>query len=207
MKKVIALTFLLTFFIASSAIAKDVRHEDIMSKNLQAITEIENYLNNIKTYETSFIQSDTSGNMSEGHFYLSRPGKMRVEYTLPSDIIIHVNNELLIYYDVELDEIQHIKTESTPASFLTRENFSFNDKDVEIVDFQENENVYSITIRRTENPEMGEFTFVLKRNPLELKKLIVGSSVDDAIAVIFTDIKLNKPIKNSVFTFKDPRLP
>ena len=44
------------------------------------LSQIELYLNNIKNLSAKFVQETSDGNIAEGKFFLSRPGKMRIEY-------------------------------------------------------------------------------------------------------------------------------
>ena len=109
----------------------------------QELSQIESFLNNIKDLNCKFIQN-SNGSVVEGKFYLSRnknsSGKMRVEYLAEPKVLIVVNGTILSYYDVELDEISKLSTNTTPASFLTRPNISFSAKDFEITNITKNNN-------------------------------------------------------------------
>ena len=99
-----------------------IDNKDYLSNYAKDISAIEYYLNNIKNISAKFNQITSSGAISSGKFYLSRPGKMRVEYDDQPPIVIIVNKAVLTYYDKELDEESNLRTNNTPASFLTRKN-------------------------------------------------------------------------------------
>jgi outer membrane lipoprotein-sorting protein len=44
------------------------------------ITRVEKYLNELLTLKSRFLQATSTGDFSEGTFYLSRPGKMRIVF-------------------------------------------------------------------------------------------------------------------------------
>ena len=82
----------------------------------KGLVDIENYLNSIKYIKANFIQDDkTNSQLAEGIFYISRPGKLRLDYTNPFEASLYTNNSLTIYYDKELDEINKIKNSSKPT--------------------------------------------------------------------------------------------
>ncbi|MEE8270591.1 MAG: outer membrane lipoprotein carrier protein LolA, partial [Alphaproteobacteria bacterium] len=48
-----------------------------------AIRRIETYLNGLSTVQARFTQISEVGGVAQGTFYLSRPGRMRIEYDPP----------------------------------------------------------------------------------------------------------------------------
>ena len=113
----VAFYFASCFAYAVQATAEKI---NFLERHQQDLTQIESYLNNIKTLSAKFIQESSDGNTSEGKFFLSRPGKMRVEYSGQPKTLIIVNGSVLAYQDIELDETSYLSTNTTPASFLTR---------------------------------------------------------------------------------------
>ena len=49
-------------------------------------------------------QESSDENVATGKFYLMRPGKMRIEYDQPLEILIIVNGKVLTYQDLELEK-------------------------------------------------------------------------------------------------------
>jgi len=52
------------------------------------LTRISNYLNGISTMEGHFVQVGHDGELSEGTFYLRRPGRIRFEYRPPNPALV-----------------------------------------------------------------------------------------------------------------------
>ena len=111
--------FLLAIFLFCISLNQSLAqtHQDFLNRNKSDLTQIENYLNNIKFLNASFIQESSTGEISKGKFLLSRPGKMRVEYDKPTPLLIIANGSVLAYTDLELEETSYLSTNSTPASF------------------------------------------------------------------------------------------
>jgi outer membrane lipoprotein-sorting protein len=165
------------------------------------LRQIETYLNNIKNLSAKFIQISEGGKV-EGKFFLSRPGKMRVEYLAEPKVLIVVNGSILSYYDVELDEISRLSTNTTPASFLTRQNISFDAKDVEVTDFVKSENEIKVSVMKKNRKEAGEFSLIFKRNPLEFVRMEVKNDLNQIITVKLSNIDFVSQIPNQMFVLK-----
>jgi len=173
-----------------------------VNKHLDEIKIIENYLNNIKNLSAKFIQESHNKNIVEGKFLLSRPGKMRIEYLAKPKIVIIVNGSVLSYYDTELDEISFIRTNTTPASFLTRKNISFLAKDVEIKSFYNSKNYLKISVEKKNHKESGEFSLIFSKNPIRFEKMEVKNDLDQVTTITLYDIDLKSNIKDSNFITK-----
>ena len=191
-------------FSLSFAVAKD------FNKQYSAeLLRIENYLNNIKNLSADFIQ-ESEGSLVEGKFYLARnkesSGKMRIEYSSSPKILIVVNGSVLSYYDVELDEISHLSTNKTPASFLTRPNISFSAKDVKITNVIKSANEIKVSVMKKNRKEAGEFSLIFKRNPLKFTRMEVKNDLDQIVGVSLSNIDFGKDLPNKLFILKTNNL-
>lgn len=166
------------------------------------LAEIENYLNNIKNLSASFIQESFDGSISEGNFFLSRPGKMRIEYVANPKVLIIVNGSVLSYTDTELEETSYISTNTTPASFLTRKNISFSAKDVEITNISTKSNSINVSITKKNRKEAGEFTLTFSKNPLRFTKMEVKNDLNENVKITLGNINFDKKLSDSLFIVK-----
>lgn len=166
------------------------------------LTQIESYLNNIKNISADFTQQSESGTVA-GKFYLARnsetAGKMRVEYLAEPKIVIVVNGAVLSYFDVELDEISHLSTNTTPASFLTRPNISFAAKDIEVTKVEKEPNQISISLVKKNRKDAGEFTLIFDLNPLRFIKMKVKNDLEQIVTVTLSNIDFKSTIPNKNF--------
>ena len=201
--------FILTtlLFLASFDQSTASSGQDFFNKNRDDLTKIENYLNNIKFLNATFTQETSNGNTSSGKFLLSRPGKMRVEYDKPSPLLIIANGSVLAYTDLELEETSYLSTNSTPASFLTRKNFSFSAKDIEIVNFEKTTDSIKVAIVKKNKKEAGVFGLIFKTNPMKFIKMEVKNDLDETTKVSFVSAKFGEEIDDKVFVIKNKNLP
>ena len=209
MLRIIILTILLIINYQQS-FAKNQQNQKQVNWLVQNKVDLnlnENYLNNIKFLEIDFIQSASNGDIINGKLFLSRPGKMRVEYEHPAPALIVVNGNVLAYTDLELDETSYLTTNSTPASFLTRPNFSFAARDVEIIDFSKSDNLIKVSIMKKNKKEAGEFSLIFTTNPLKFIEMEVKNDMNEITKVSFVATKLNSKIDNKLFVIKNKNLP
>lgn len=152
------------------------------------LQRISTYLNSIRTLQSRFLQVSSTGEYAEGQFYLSRPGRVRIEYDPPNPVLIVSGGELLTYYDKELEQASHIAVENTPAAFLLSKEIAFDPEKIVVKGIREEENVISLTVAKTEDPLGGSLTLVFNAKPLTLRKW----TVTDAQGIV-TDLALTGP--------------
>lgn len=178
----------------------------IANENSEILNNVEKYLNNIKYFKANFIQDNKDNSeLSEGIFYLSRPGKLRIDYLNPFEASLYTNNQTTTYYDKELDEITTIKTSKTPLHFLLNENITFKDNSFKIVDIENKKENVMISFIENKKEDQGKLILNFKKNPLILSSIKLITEDKQEIEMSLFDIS-NLPIKNSTFNFINPRM-
>ena len=84
--------------------------------NTEDKTIILKHLNSLKDFSASFIQNDGE-NLSEGKVYIGKK-RVRIEYFLPTEILIILDENKAMYYNYELDEDEFFNPQNTNAWFL-----------------------------------------------------------------------------------------
>ena len=180
---------------------------DFLSTYKTDLEAVESYLNSISNFSAKFVQK-SSGGIVEGKFYLSRPGKMRVEYLNEPKILIVVNGSVLSYKDIELDEVSNISTNTTPASFLTRPNISFAAKDVEITNVVKTDESITISLIKKNRTEAGEFTLTFKTSPaLGFAKMQVTNDLGEVTSITLRDVTFPESLSDNLFVIRNKNLP
>jgi len=186
---------------------KSLAKIDFLATYKTDLEQVESYLNSIKNFSAKFTQKSANGAV-EGKFYLSRPGKMRVEYINEPKILIVVNGAVLSYKDIELDEVSNLSTNTTPASFLTRPNISFLAKDVEITNVVKNNETITISLIKKNRTEAGEFTLIFKTQPaLGFAKMQVTNDLGDITSITLHDITFPENLNDNLFIIRNKNLP
>lgn len=194
---------------SQNSFAKDsnTSKENLLQQYASELSQIENYLNNIQNLSAKFIQETSDGSLVQGKLFLSRPGKMRVEYDGSPKILVIVNGSVLAYQDVELDETSYLSTNTTPASFLTRSNISFSAKDVELTNVKKSNGQIKVSVMKKNRKEAGEFSVIFDSNPLQFVKMEVKDDLGQLTQVTLSDVNLSKAISSKMFVIKNNNLP
>lgn len=198
---------LIIYFIFYFCCGSGLFANELIENNKIALGKIEKYLNNIKYLTADFTQTSPEGDINFGKFYLSRPGKMRIEYDQEIPILIIVNGSVLSYIDVELEEISNFSTGSTPASFLTRKNISFNAKDIEFLDFKDDGKRYIVMIQKKNRKEAGIFHLIFDKNPVTFVKMRVKNDMEEITDISLKNIDYKSKISSNKFFVKNSNLP
>src|SRR3954452_18170416 len=74
--------------LASIPLAAADKPPALTPEQTAAVDEIGKYINSFHTLQGDFTQVSPKGTVSKGVFYLSKPGKMRFEYSGPNPFII-----------------------------------------------------------------------------------------------------------------------
>ncbi|HBC06133.1 MAG TPA: outer membrane lipoprotein carrier protein LolA [Rhodospirillaceae bacterium] len=186
-------------FAPDSVRAQDEGREITLSaKQKTLVRRVETYLNGITTLQSTFFQQASTNEFAEGQIFLSRPGKMRIEYKAPNPILIVATGEFLSYIDKELKNVTHIPVDDTPAAFLLNGNIRFDPKRVAFYEAAEEDGAVFLTVGERADPFAGRLTLIFRTNPMSLRKW----SVVDAQGTI-TDIVLTDPFYGGQI---DPKL-
>lgn len=168
------------------------------------ILRIEAYLNKIKTMEARFLQVSSDGDYSEGDLYLSRPGKMRIEYDPPKPVLIVVNGQNLVYFDKELGQVSYFSLEDTQAEILLRETISFSSEDLIVTRFERGPGVLRLTVIKGNDPLEGNLTLIFSDKPLGLKKWTITDAQGIVTNVSLLGPRFGAPLDAKLFDFEPP---
>jgi outer membrane lipoprotein-sorting protein len=170
------------------------------------LARVQDYLNNIHTLQSRFEQISGEGGIATGTIYISRPGKMRVEYDPPVPILLVATEGRIWYYDKKLEEVSFFDLKDTPAWFLLQDNVRFGG-DITVNDLERDPNVLRVTVTETKNPDLGKATLVLSDHPLELRKWQILDAQRKNVTVTLDDPHYGPPLSPNLFYWTDPRPP
>ena len=54
--------------------------------------QVNKFFENLNTLEADFIQVSSSGNVSNGKIYFDLPGKLRIDYSHPNNLLLHAKD-------------------------------------------------------------------------------------------------------------------
>lgn len=168
------------------------------------VRRAEKYLNTITTLQSRFLQVTSLGQFSEGMLYMSRPGKMRVEYDAPTPILIVANNGTLTYVDLDFDQPNYYPLDETPAGLLLRGAIKLLSDEFVITAVVRETGTLRITLSRANDPLLGLVTLIFSESPFQLKKWEVVDAQGLLTAVALQGPRFGAKLADQLFVYQAP---
>ncbi|MBX9697404.1 MAG: outer membrane lipoprotein carrier protein LolA [Alphaproteobacteria bacterium] len=183
---------LISFLIVGSA---SLNAAELHKQDAEKIRWVEGYFNRLKTMKASFTQVNPDGSLSRGDFYLSRPGRMRIQYAHPDKRLMVADGDMFIYADPQNDEVSRIRLQVSPAFIILKEHVSFSKDNFRVIDFSDQGETVMLTVVNDDEPEYGNLTLTFDKKPFQLKQWDIvtqnGQHTTVALSHIQKDVKLD----------------
>ncbi|HXV24681.1 MAG TPA: outer membrane lipoprotein carrier protein LolA [Alphaproteobacteria bacterium] len=170
------------------------------------LAEIERYLDSIRTMAAEFQQFDQEGRVTAGRIYLSRPGRLRVEYDPPTPYLLVASSGALVYYDAEIDQLTTLPLSSTPAAFLLKDRISLTEG-VSVRDFERGPGVLRVELVDAEDEGAGSVLMVFEDRPLALKQWTVTDAQGLKTQVVLRDAEFDVVLDPRLFALPTAKGP
>ena len=180
------------------ALAQDTQAAQLTDADRADIERVEAYLNGITTMKASFQQFSEGEGLAFGRIYLRRPGRLRVEYDPPSEILLIADGILISYYDAELNHLEQVPLKLSPMWFLLRDDVELGG-DVTVTSFQKAANAILIGLVQSDEPEAGSVMLELGDNPLELRQWSITDSAGTTVRVGLYDAEFGLDLSAALF--------
>ena len=168
------------------------------AEKTNSILKVENFFKNLKTLEADFIQVSPSGKTSEGKIFLDLPGKLRIEYNQPNNILITTKGFWIVIQNRQLKSTNNIPLNQTPFSILLENKINFNNKNL-IVKLEKILGIIVLKIKLAENKQAGQLILEFSEKPFLLKKWIIRDLVGDETTVLIQNAKYNQKLPFIIF--------
>ena len=167
-------------------------NNDLLSLDNERIKKIEDYLNKLNNISSNFIQINSDGLKVKGKLFLSKPGKLRIEYEKKENPLIIADGKWLHYFDMELNEIQSVTIEKSPAWILLKKKVNLK-KDFKIETLNKKNNKTFITLSDKDSENIKTIKLIFLNKPLTLKGWMIIDSNEIQTTVSLLKIKkINK---------------
>ena len=170
--------------------------------------QVENFFDNLNTLEANFIQVSPSGKISNGKIFLDLPGKLRLDYNQPNNLLITCKGFWIVIQNRKLKSTNNIPLSQTPFSILLENKINFDNKDL-IVDLQKTLGIITLKIKLAKNTQAGELLLEFSDKPFILKKWIIRDIVGDETTVLIQNTRYNQKLPFTIFfpdVFPEPNI-
>lgn len=178
----------------------------LSSEDIQDLDRVSAYLNSLKSVKGEFSQIAQDGEMSEGVFYMLRPGRMRFDYSEPKDApVLIADGEYFAVEDRKMKSTARYPLEATPLNLLLRKDVDLA-SDSRVVQVEHQPGILSVTARDSKGFAQGELTLIFRDPGLELRNWIIRDAQGYYTTIAVRDIREGVKIDPALFVIKDTRV-
>mgnify|MGYP001225103414 CR=1 FL=1 len=167
------------------------------SKSQNNFQSIKEYLKNLSTLEASFIQISGDGEIKKGKIFLNLPGKLRIEYSEPDNLLITSNGFWLTIQDTKLKQTNNYPLDRTPLNLFLNKKFNFENN--HNIKFNIENEVVTVTFLGIKQQNLSKFKLQFYLNPLRLKKWVIIDEFQTKTSVTLQNMKMNIILPNKLF--------
>ncbi len=169
-----------------------------------ALKEFTNYLNKIRSMSGEFTQIGPRGRVSNGIFYIVKPGKMRFEYAPPNPLIIISDGTWLTVKNRKRKKADQYPLTTTPLRLILDNNVNLN-KEVKIVSILTSDENTSITFKDKSAFASGTLVLVFDQNAKQLLQWVVIDERGRRTSVSLSNLKYGIKVDPKMFKVKIPK--
>ncbi len=178
-----------------------------------SLSDIETYLNGIKTMTADFRQISDNGAVVSGTLSMARPGRVRFQYQDDYPVLVVSDGNNVSFIDYELGQVTRWPVSDTPLAYLLEDKISL-ERDLTLSAGGPDPfaGYTFLTAQDPKKPEQGTLTLIFSGQPGEAGKnsfALTGWEVLDPQGNITTvqlsNQALNVPLDKKLWTFDDPR--
>lgn len=173
-----------------------------MNKKDLAIYKVQTYLQKLKSFEAKFIQISSQGEVKKGNIFLQFPGKLRINYTKPNDLLITSNGFWLVVQNLKLKQTNNIPLNQSPLNKFLNKTLVLNNNNQNI-SFSKANGIISLTFSDKENLKENSFRLEFTANPVKLKKWIIKDEFENKTTVLLQDLKVGRKYSHELFFPED----
>ena len=160
--------------------------------------QIGKFFENLVTLEANFIQVSPSGDISDGKIYLDLPGKLRIDYENPNNLLITSQGFWIVIQDRETKTTNNIPLDSTPFSLLLKNKFNLKNEKFKI-EYVISSGIITLKIKSKKNDKQGGLVLEFSEKPFNLKKWIILDTFGESTTVLIQNAKYNEKLSHLLF--------
>ena len=157
----------------------------------------------VRTAQGKFSQIDDAGRQSTGAFYISRPGKVRFDYSAPETMHIVSDGVSVSVEEPKRASYDSAPLASTPLHLFLRSNVDLK-RDGSVVDVKAKDGAYLVTLEDKSGEAQGRMTLEFRASDFELLGWTTTDGVGAQTRVQLSETQTNVSLRPSLFIVKDP---
>ena len=172
-----------------------------LSPDNPKVNQISEYINNIKTISSDFIQTNSNGESLTGIIKIKKPGLLLIDYNTPSNYKIISNGKDVVLINKKNKTITYYNLKQLPIKVFLDKSFSL--ENFKIIKYKSNQKTIEVEINDKNNS--GSLTFIFQDSPLLIKKWIIKDVQGFKTQMFLSNTVVNDRLEDANFKIEDPR--
>ena len=166
------------------------------------LDRISAYLNSISTMKGGFVQIDPNGDVDQGTFAISKPGRMRFEYKPPAPTLIVSDGKTVAVANSRLRTVDTYPLDQTPLDIILGDKVDLAGSH-EIVGVARQQDTFVVKARSRGGRAQGNITLTFSEPDLELRQWTVIDNQGLSTTVALRNVQTGVAIPGSLFVLPD----
>ena len=159
-------------------------------------------LNEVATLKGDFVQVNPDGNLTEGVFYISKPGKMRFEYKPPTPTLIVADGRTVAVANTKLNTVDRYPLSETPLGLVLGNDVDLKNETA-LVSIERQPGTIVIGARSNGNMSRANISLVFSDPGYELRQWTVTDNQGLVTTVALRDLEAGTTLAPSLFLLPD----
>ena len=168
----------------------------------KSVKKVKDYLNKLVSLEANFVQVSSDGEIKKGKIFISLPGKLRISYEKPTDILITSKGFWLVVQDMRLKQTNNFPINKTPLNLFLNKQLDFDNKEFDI-NYENESGIVSLEFTGKDQLIGTSFKLIFTDNPIQLKKWIITDEFENKTSVLFQNLITGKKYSHILFFPED----
>ena len=173
-------------------------------EQLDQINKVSGFFNGFRTLTGQFVQVGPRGNVSNGTFYISKPGKMRFEYNPPSPYLIVSDGTWVVIQNKKNKRTDHYPLSSTPLKLVLGEDVDLT-KEARVLDVASAEGSITLTLASKNRSVPGQLQIVYNEATASVEQWAIVDGEGRRTTVSLSELKVGGEYNSALFKVKRPR--
>ncbi|MGH6828358.1 MAG: LolA family protein [Rhizomicrobium sp.] len=164
----------------------------------QALDKVSAYLNSIRTLKSNFVQMGPQGDIAQGEFDLSKPGRLRFSYDPPSPILIVATGGEIYVKNSKLNTLDRTAIADTPLDLLLNGDVDLK-HDPAVTGVERQGHALIVHARADTVRNQSNITLVFTYPEIELRQWMVKDNQGGVTTVALTGLETGVALPDSLF--------
>ena len=172
----------------------------ILKADPYSLTNISQYLQNLKILKADFSQTNPDDTISSGTILIKRPGRMRFEYNKPDKTLVLVSAGTLAIFDPKGDEEPiAYPIRNNPISLILKGEVDLLNSGI-VAKYKSSSEKAVLTIRDPKKPERGSLELVFSGTSPTLEKFTIKNENGSSTSIFLKDIEYPNKLNETLFS-------